>query len=281
MKAALSQAPVLLLKGPVLTAAATVLAGAAALAGPLALAVPGGLLLAFVLPGLALAALIFRYRTLSWVERAVVAAGLSMATIVVAGLGLFVAGFKLDRVSWTLGTAGITLFALAIKAVPERVWQGEDEDDAVTQEIPSIRSSLPGPFAVRGRVDGRRLVRQLLPMVLVLAVVGGAGWLSYRSSHNSYQVTVTALSAAPPGAAAADGTRTVDVTASGLVASDGPYSLVVTGPNGTRTDEHAVPATGGTWTAALTLPAETRMVIGLYRAGDTAPYRTVIVAATE
>jgi hypothetical protein len=127
----------------------------------------------------------------------------------------------------------------------------------------------------------RRLVRQLLPMLLVVAVLGGAGWLSFQSSADSYRVTVTTLSAAPPGEVAADGTRQVTVTASGLVAAGGPYTVVMTDPAGTRTAEQSIPPGGGDWTGTLTLPPAARMTVGLYRAGDTAAYRTVIIAATE
>ena len=274
--------------GPVLTAAVTVLCAAGAVAGPMPLAVPGGLLLAFVLPGLALTELIFRYRVLATVERAVLTPALSMATMIVAGLGVYVAGFRLDRLSWALGTAGLTLLTLALGAVPDRVWQGEEED---AEPFRVIRPEQPpGPFAAGppgspgspGSPGERgRPARQVLVLVLAAAVLGGAGFLSYRSSHESYAVTVTTLSAAPPGQPTAAGTRQVEVTAAGLVAADGPYTVAVTGPGGTRTQNLPVPAGTRTFVAALTLPAESRMTVGLYRAGDITPYRSVVVAATE
>ncbi|MEV6491355.1 hypothetical protein AB0M20_22485, partial [Actinoplanes sp. NPDC051633] len=145
---------------PVLTGAATVLCSAGVLAGPAALAVPAGLLLAFLLPGLALTALIFRYRVLTGVERAVLAPALSMATMIVAGMGIYVAGFRLDRVSWTIATTAITLLVLALKAVPERVWQGEEEDAEPMQVVRP--DAPPGPFAddelTERTADRRRLV---------------------------------------------------------------------------------------------------------------------------
>lgn len=279
-----------LVSAPVLTTAATVASAAAVLAGPRALTIPGGILLGCLLPGLALIALIFRHRTLSAVERTVLAPALSLATMIVAGLGLYVAGFKLDRVSWTLGIAGLTLAVVALRAVPERVWQGEEDEDEEgqrTELIPRITDDmpapLPGPFApgsAEQRVEMRRLARQFVPMILVLAVVGGASWLSFASSQESYHVTVTTLSAEPPGPVDADGDRQVTLTASGLVAIDGPYSVVVTDPAGARVAERSVPVRDGDWTATLTLPADTRMTASLYRAGDTAAYRTVILAAT-
>ena len=125
-----------------------------------------------------------------------------------------------------------------------------------------------------------QLARQLTPMILVLAVLAGAGYLSFVSSYESYDVTVTALSAEPPGPIGVSGDRTVEVTASGLLADDGPYTVAVTDPDGARILERAVAVDGaGTWTAALTLPAAERLTVGLFRAGDTTAYRTLIVAA--
>ena len=53
---------------------------------------------------------------------------------------------------------------------------------------------------------------------------GRRGYLSFVSSRASYDVTVTTLSAAPPGPVNTAGNRVVEVTASGLVAGDGPYT---------------------------------------------------------
>jgi hypothetical protein len=277
---------------PVFTAVVTVAAGAGVLAGPAATAVIGGMLLAFVLPGLALTALIFRYRRLTAVERTVLAPALSLAVLVIGGLVLYVAGFPLDRTSWTLAAAGTTLAVLALKAVPERVWQGEEEDDGETPTriIPVVRDgdrppAPPGPFAPwspKQRVRAVQLVRQLAPMLLVAALLAGAGYLSLISSQHSYDVTVTTLAAAPPAPADASGQRDVAVSASGLVAADGPYTVVVSRPDGTRLAERTVAVTGsGSWQATLRLPATDRLTVGLFRAGDTVAFRTLYLAAEE
>jgi hypothetical protein len=119
-------------------------------------------------------------------------------------------------------------------------------------------------------------------MVLVVAILVGAGYLSYVSSNHNYDVTVTTLSAAPPGPSDAAGERLVTITASGLVAADGPYIVVVTEPDGTRLAERPVPAgPDGSWQAALRLPAAERLTVRLFRAGDTAAYRTLYLAAEE
>jgi hypothetical protein len=93
---------------------------------------------------------------------------------------------------------------------------------------------------------------------------------------------VTALSAAPSGPVSTAGTRVVAVTASGLVAADGPYSLVATGTTASATVRKTitVPA-NGYWTESLTLPGSERITINLYRSGDTTAYRTLYVTAVQ
>jgi hypothetical protein len=284
---------------PVLTAVATLASAAGVLAGPSPAAVAGGILLGFVLPGLALTEILFRHRTLSPVERAVLAPGLSLATLIVAGLLLYVSGLHLDRTSWTLATAGVTLAVLALTAVPRpgaatvRI-QVPAAREAATEFIPVIRDSdappgkrtpraLPGPFApwsAEHKIEVRLLIRQLLPMIMVVAVLAGAGYLSFASSRASYDVTVTTLSAAPPGVVNAAGNRLVEVTASGLVAGNGPYNLLVTDAGGAGVLERVIAVdAGGTWSAALSLPSAGRLTVGLFRAGDTSAYRTLLIAA--
>jgi hypothetical protein len=158
-------------------------------------------------------------------------------------------------------------------------------DDA-TVLLPVVRDTGPGPVVpplvpVRPiqKPPLRRIARQLVPMVLVLAVLGGASWLSFHSSRTNYDRSVTALSAAPPPAADAQGNRTVTVTASGLVAADGPYRIAVLGSGTVARRTVAVPG-DGTWTARFTL-GRARTAIALYRASDTTAYRTLYVAAAE
>ena len=123
-------------------------------------------------------------------------------------------------------------------------------------------------------------MRQLLPMIMVVAVLAGAGYLSFVSSRASYDVTVTTLSAARPGPVNTAGNRVVEVTASGLVAGNGPYKLLITTSTGTKVLERAVPVDADrTWSAALVLPAAARLTVGLFRSGDTTAYRTLLIAA--
>lgn len=309
--------------------AVTIGAAAAVLFGPPPLAVAGGIALGFALPGLALTAVLFRGRTLSAVERTVLAPGLSLAVLVVSGLAIYAAGFALDRIAWTSATAGVAVLALIVPAVGKsgraqrraaakeadrhiaelaaaaamavQAAAGPGEQRAggeadATIMLPAIRDTdmtqqfvLPPfevpqvkPLVAKPRPPLKRIFRQLVPLVLVAAVLGGASWLSLRSSHDSYDVTVTTLSAAVPGPVSTTGTRVVAVSASGLVAADGPYTVRVSSADGVQTEKRsvAVPA-GGTWTARLTMPGRQRMTVNLYRSGDTTAYRTLYIAASQ
>jgi hypothetical protein len=126
------------------------------------------------------------------------------------------------------------------------------------------------------------LLRQFLPLVVVAAVLGGASWLSFATSRDTHDTTVTALSAAPSGPVGGNGNRTVRVAASGLLAADGPYTVRVSGPAGTTTLERTVAVNGdGTWTEALSLPGAQRLTVNLYRSGDTTAYRTLFISAVD
>ncbi|MEV4704240.1 hypothetical protein [Actinoplanes sp. NPDC049316] len=293
---------------PRILAAVTVAAGAAVLLGPLPLSVAGGLLLGFVLPGMALTGVLFRGRELTAVERTTLAPALSMAALVVSGLAVHVCGLALDRLSWTVATAGVTLLALIVPAVlPRGVPAGapaaEEEprpvgerlsriqlappDVAVITEARTVVMSVVPPedeehVAAEEKARRGRLVRQLLPLVLVMAVLGGASWLSFGTSRETFETTVTALSAAPSGPVDSAGNRTVAVSASGLVRADGPYTLAVTGPGGASVARRTISVTGdGSWSETLSLPAEQRLAVNLFRAGDATAYRTLYISAAE
>jgi hypothetical protein len=126
-----------------------------------------------------------------------------------------------------------------------------------------------------------RLLRQVLPLVLAVAVLGGASWLSYSSARDSFETTVTTLSAEPPTDLDEAGLRTVRVSASGLLATQGPYRLAVTGENGRVITERSVPAAGGSWAEALRVPGRQRLTVHLYRAAEATPYRTLLISPQE
>jgi hypothetical protein len=287
-------------------AALAIAAGAAVLFAPRPAAVAGGLLLGFVLPGMALLGVLFRRRTLTAVERTVLTPALSMGVLIVAGLGIHLVGLRIDRPAWTVATVGVTLAGVVaarllrrrtpVAAVPAAA-QMPAEENAV--RLPAygmaeahtiVMSIVPvvAPeedeqrAAAEEKARRRRLLRQFVPLVLVAAVLGGAGWLSFTTSRATHDTVVTALSATPSGPVGADGNRTVRVTASGLLAADGPYSVSITGAAGSTTVRRTVAVTGdGTWSEALRMPGAQRMTVNLYRAGDTTAYRTLFISAVD
>ncbi|MFI7602964.1 hypothetical protein [Actinoplanes sp. NPDC049681] len=291
-----------------IVAGLTVAAGAAVLTGFKPLTVAGGLLLALVLPGVAVTEALFTRRTLTAVERTLLAPALSMGVLVVAGFAIYLCGVPLDRLSWTVATGSLTLVALALPMVlPKRAAVapapvGEEprpvverrsridltpRDATVMAEARTIIMSVAPPedeeqAAAEEKAQRSRLVRQLLPLVLVLAVLGGASWLSFGTSRETFETTVTALSAAPSGPVDARGNRVVAVSASGLVASDGPYTLTVSAAaGGTPTRRVITPVGDGSWSEQLTMPGDQRMTVSLYRAGDTGAFRTLYISAVE
>lgn len=279
-----------------------VAAGAAVLYAPRPLAVVGGLLLGFVLPGLALLGVLFRGRALTTVERTVLTPALSMGVLIVAGLAIHGLGPRIDRLSWTVATVAVTLVATAAARLLRRRPPRPDGDAgpprppgeppvripvrAGAEADPVLPAAVPAP----GEQDEhgarelarRRLTRQLLPLVLVAAVLTGAGWLSFDTSRATHDTVVTALSATPPGPVDTAGNRTVRVSATGLVAAEGPYTISVTGPSGAATVKRTVSVTGdGTWSETLSVPAARRTTVSLFRWGDTTAYRTLQISAVD
>jgi hypothetical protein len=280
-----------------IAAGVTVLAGAGVLIGPQPFAIAGGILLGFVLPGLALTEALFRRRVLTAVERTMLAPALSLAVLVIAGLVIYAAGYALDRIAWTSATVLVTLVALVFPGVPirnraERMALAAAASNDKTEMIPIIRdddpdprtkvATLPPPLVrPKEKPPLKRIARQLIPMVLVVAMLGFAGWFSFDNSRRSYDVAVTALSAVPSGTPDAAGQRVMEVSVSGLVPADGPYSVVVTGETGTPIIRRSITVPSDReWSERLSIGPD-RTTISLYRSNDTAAYRTLYIAAEE
>jgi hypothetical protein len=281
-------------------AGVTVAAGLAVWFGPLAVSVPGGLLLAFVLPGVAIAAAMFRpgRRDVGVVERLVLVPALSLAVLVLGGLGLWAIGGSLNRAGWLSIAVAVTLVGVATAVARERwlpagfSWAALSPSSPATSSASPSSSPAPGPAvsdgagfswsAVSWPAARRRLVRDVAPLTLAVVLLAGVGWWSLTDSARTYDVTVTSLSAAPPGPVGDDGNRTVQVTATGLAPADGPYRLVLTGSEGEQIRaENLTPGTGGDWTGRLSLPGEERVTVDLFRADESAALRTVIIAAAQ
>jgi hypothetical protein len=247
----------------------TVAAAVAAEFGPLVLSLPAGLLLAFVLPGLALGEAIFRpgRKDVGLAERAVLVPSLSLAVLVLGGLGLWSVGGHLNRASWTMVCAVATLIATGV-AYYRTLRAGE----------PSGGHSVSTPAAKP--VLQERLIREVLPLTLAVLLVAGAGVWSYADSVNTYDIAVSSLSAQPPGPVDSAGNRVVQVSATGLASADGPWRMVWIGDSGAQLGTRdVVPGSGGDWTGQVTVPGDERITVNLFRGGDATAFRTLIIAS--
>ncbi|GIE31238.1 hypothetical protein Ait01nite_042830 [Actinoplanes italicus] len=248
----------------------TVAAAVAVEFGPLAVSLPGGLLLAFVLPGLALNEAVFRpgRRDVGLTERAVLVPSLSLVVLVLGGLGLWSVGGHLNRTSWTLVCAVTTLIATGV-AYYRTLRAGESDD--------SPPATTPAPTKL---VSQERLIRDVLPLTLAVLLVAGAGVWSYADSVDTYDVAVSSLSAAPPGPVDTAGNRVLQVSASGLKSIDGPWRMVWIGDSGAQLGTRDVAPDGdGAWTGQVTVPGDERIVVNLFRGGDATAFRTLIIAS--
>jgi hypothetical protein len=266
-------------------ALSAVAAGAAVRYGLAPLVIAGGLLLAFVLPGLALTDLIVRRRTVGGVERAVLAPALSLALVVLGGLAVFSAGVELTRASWTTLTVGTTLVALVGAASRQRFSPDEAAVPATTTAaaqgggVAVLTADGPdGDAGTAPRPGPGRFALRALPLLLAAAVLGGAVWLTMDSIRQNAAAPVTALSVGQIGPTGANNLRPVAVTVTGLVRGSGPYRITVTNSTGVDTEVRTLDVPAGTWTGTLLVPATDRISINLYRSGDAAPYRTTLLS---
>jgi hypothetical protein len=274
-----------------LLAALTVAAAAGVLFGPEPVRIAGGVLIGLTLPGVALTAALFRNRiALTAVERIMLAPALSLATLVLGGLAAWATGLPLGRDTWLAVGGLVTLVALATTviwpvAVPVRprgrtvkLPTAGDPTLILPVFLDRQRAALPR----WRRLLPARPQHTVLPLALAVALLGGASWLSVSTSVDTHDVTVTSLSAAMPSGPDSRGQRSVTVRATGLGSGAGAYALVVTSATGTERTERALTADAdGNWHGTVTVPGAERTTIGLYRAGDTAPARTVVISANS
>jgi hypothetical protein len=263
-----------------LTGAEALVAGTAVAAlsvwyAPAPVAIPAGLLLAFILPGLALV-LLMRPGAVgagssadavgsggsarSTVERVVLVPALSLAVLVIGGLALAACGARLNRETWTALTSTVTLLAAAI---------------AMLRASPS---PAPEPLARRRSVP--LTARALIPLALILALIGGAGWLSLTTSQAPARAGVTAIAVLPDRATvAADGTAGRSVVIDVTSGEPGRTEFVIR-IHGSQPviDEFSLTLDRrGQWSHRLTLPPGV-VAVELYRRGDVEPFRSVSLA---
>jgi hypothetical protein len=283
-----------------------VLSAGAVLVGPRPAAMVGGLLLGLVLPGAALTRALFPSRGLSTTELLVLVPAMSLATLVLGGLGLDGAGIRLTRQSWCVLTATVTIVAAIAgrlrhrrrraAAAPSEVEPSEVEPSEVepseveppgqaeTDKTDQHAEATPG----RAWVSRRRVALHFAPLVLAAGVLAGAGWLSLYGTEHQPTEPFTTLEMVPAFASEAPGpTRTVSVGLHCHERIDSDYVLAIHGdpaveggaPLSTELRVRLRP--GESWARHVQVPSIGRVTVDLYKDGGSTPYRTVFLESTR
>jgi uncharacterized membrane protein len=254
---------------PLLVAGLAVLCAGVLVAGPHVAAVIAGLLLAFVLPGVATLDALLPARAVPWTQRIVLTPALSVAVVVLGGLALHVARVPLHQTAWCTLTTGVAVVMSAVGLVR------------------ALRTTHPRTAAARMgraglRVTPARALTRLAPLVLAAVLLVGAGWFSLRSAQQQPAPPFTALQMVPAGAAQlTPGERTVTVGLRCEEAGLTDYEIRLTGASRFRSTLKVRLWPGGTWAQQVKVPAAGRTTAQLYRVGDKDAYRTVFLEGTR
>ncbi|MGC9668705.1 DUF1616 domain-containing protein [Planosporangium sp. 12N6] len=257
---------------PSVAAAGAVVAAAATWVPTAVVRVPAGLLLAFVLPGLALTAALFPDRVLSAVERIVLPVALSLAVLVVGGLAMFAVGIPLGHAAWT-GLSSLTTVAAAVAAVLRR----RPADGTSATETAVFGQVL---IVEREKLTVDAAAWRLAPLAVAVLAVLGAGVLAVRSAQTAGS-PFTGLSMVPAAVDTGQPTpaqRTVRLSVRCEEGAATAYTVRVGGDSGfARTFTFALRA-GATWSETMEVPSTGTVTADLFINGGGTPYRSVHLA---
>jgi hypothetical protein len=258
---------------------AAVLSGVAVAYAPGILAVPAGLGLVFVLPGLPLVRLLFRRRVLSGAERFALVPALSVATVIIGGIVLYALGARLTRGSWTALIVGVTVLAAALVylqrvRVARSGWTNQDTAEfgtvlsAGTEQVPLSRAAL-----------------RLGPLILAAILLAGSGYVALRAAqHSATPFTTLSMVPGDKPAPVALGTarRDVLIEVTSAERADTSYTVRLSGQGGFSQTLSVQLPPGGYWSQTVQVPFPGRVTVDLFRGADTAaPYRTVFLAGDK
>jgi uncharacterized membrane protein len=266
-----------------------VIATALAAYAPRFLAIPAGLALVFVLPGLGLVRLLFRRRMLSSVERFMLVVGLSLATVIIGGILLNAVRIPLHRGAWAALTGGVTIIAAGLVYLRQARasrggWATED-----TAEFGTVLN------ASTEKVPVPRAILRLAPLVLAVVLVAGAGYTALRAAQQNSSNAFTELGISPsgdpslapsatPSASVAVGVRAVTLNVVCSESEATSYTIRVQGPNGFAKILTATLEPGASWSVSVTVPYPGKVTADLFKGGITSsstPYRTVFLTDTQ
>ncbi|MCW2639999.1 MAG: hypothetical protein JWP76_2305 [Dactylosporangium sp.] len=252
-------------------AVVAVVAAAAQWVTPPFVRVPAGLLLAVVLPGLALTAALFPGRVLSAVERIVLPPALSLAVLVVGGLGMFAAGIPLGRASWAALTVVVTVAAAVVTVLRHGAADGGSaEETAMFGQVLLVE---------REKMTVGAAAWRLAPLAVALVAIVGAGVFALRSAQSDGSpFTGLALVPAAVGAGQpAPPQRTVKLSVRCEEGVATEYALRVAGTGFERTFTFAL-RSGAIWSQTVKVPSTGTVTADLFKNGGGTPYRSVSLA---
>jgi hypothetical protein len=237
--------------------------------------VPTGLLLALVLPGVALTAALFGGRALSTVERLVLPPALSFAVLILGGLGIYALGVALNRASWTALTAGVTVIAGVATALWQRL-RPAPVHPSVTETALIGRVLVPEQEKIRLGTAFWRVV----PLIVAVVMLVGAGTIALRGANADHR-PYTSLALVPaPDNAAHPGRRIVVLTIRCEEDGTTGYRLRVVGDNGFRQTFDLTLRPGAAWSQEVPVPPNGTVTADLFKGSGSSPYRTVYLAGT-
>lgn len=235
--------------------------------GPSVIAVAFGLIFALILPGYAITRLLGHARDLSRVEELLCIPALSMASIVIGGLVIDVAGFTLTRSTWAVFLAGVTEAALVLDLVLP--WR-----NGVTASAPAT-VRIAGASARRlGRRGSTLIVGGLLAATVVVAVTTMV--IGEKDAVATQPPAATAIGMVPAFATEAPGsTRTVSLYVWNGEGAQTTFTIRLIGAGKFTDTIHATVYDNSQWSGRAKVPSSGKVTAELFRPGDKTPYRTV------
>jgi uncharacterized membrane protein len=236
-----------------------------------------GVLLAFLLPGLSLTAVLFFGRALSIVERAVLAPALSLAVLVVGGLALNAARIRLTGESWATLTASTTVVLAG--AGYARWWL------ATRRRYTPPIAVAPDDGAGRAQPATRAtLALKLASLAAIVILLVGASWLAITDSvRHQNQDAFTALSIVQEHVSNPNGAqRTVDIAVESHERGMTHYVMRVSGDQGALLNQYTIALYPlQTWKQRVDVPVTQKVTAELFKGTDNTPYRTVFVSGLQ
>ncbi|GIH13862.1 DUF1616 domain-containing protein [Rugosimonospora africana] len=258
--------------------------------------VVAGLLLVFVLPGVAATAALFpelavpepgraanERPRLSRLERVVLVPTLSLAVPVIGGVLLNLVGLRLTAATWGGLGAVATLLLAGVAYLRQRGSRSPSDPFA-----PAGGSARPAAFPPGAAGSGRPgrpavgMLRRLAPLAVAVALLGIAGWIGMRSATNGAQESFTALSMVPDDDPnPADQVRPVTLAVDCHESAPTRYTVKVREDAGDGHQYQLSLQPGEVWKQDLDVPTTGRVTADLFKGDGDTPYRSVFVSGLQ